>query len=215
MHTPRWLDKAEKKIGFLSLPNLYLYVIVLQVFGFLTLNMNPAAYNRLILIPDAVLNGEVWRLFTFTSIPLTGNIFFMLLVLWFLYFIMRLLEDAWGEFKLTFYLASTVGITILYSFVFNYPVDTFSHIKITLFLAAALLFPDEEILLFFILPVKMIYMAILPVILVVIEFIGGSWYDRGYLLAVFFAFFLFFAPTAIEIMKGKYRRYKNKNIFRR
>ena len=214
MRPPNWLDKAEKKIGFIALPNLYLYVLVLQIFGFLTLNLNPNAFSRLILIPEAVLQGEIWRLLTFTAIPLSGGIF-MLFVLWFLYFILKILEQEWGEFKLTFYLASTILLTIAYSFLFNYPVVTFRHIEITLFLAAALLFPDEEIMLFMIIPVKMIYMAILPAIFIVWDFYSGSWLDRGYLVVVFTMFFIFFYPSFIEKVKGYYRRQKNKNIFRR
>lgn len=211
--TPNWLDQLEKKIGWFSLPNLAFYLIALQIFGLLLSYINPAAMSRLILIPQLVLSGEYWRLLTFMAIPL-GSSFLFIIFLYFLYFIISTLESHWGEFKTTFYLFIAIFMTIAFSFAFNYPVSSFVLIETTLFLAVATLFPEFEILLFFILPVKMKWMALISAAFVIMQFLGEDLIGKLYIAAVFLNYFVFFGASFIGNIRNNIRRNKFKRTMR-
>ena len=83
--TPQWLQKAERKIAWLAIPNLAVTLVGLQVIGFILVMSNPAWYPRLMLQPQLVLEGEVWRLVTFLCLPLTTSLLWLIFVLWFLF----------------------------------------------------------------------------------------------------------------------------------
>ncbi len=206
-----WLDRLERKIGWFSLPNLALYIIALQIFGLLLSYLNPAAMHKLVLIPHLVAQGEYWRLITFMAIPLS-NSFFFLIFLYFVYFIVTSLESHWGEFKTTFYLFIAIISTILFSFGFDYPVSSFVMIETSLFLAVATLFPEYEILLFFILPIKMKWMAVFSAAMIFLQFIGADTIGKLYILTVFLNYFIFFGPDFFNMIKSAIRRknYRNK-----
>ncbi len=206
---PKWLDALERRFPWFQIPNLGLYIVVLQSFGFLLSVIRPELNiaQRLSLDPMMILQGEWWRLFTFLAIPLSSG-FWMIFVLWFIYFIFSALEAHWGAFKLTFYLFLSVLLTILFAFTFSVPVDTFTEIESTLFLAAAVMMPDYEILLFMILPVKMKWMGWLSVAFLLFQFFFGGWLYRFYLLLVFANYFIFFSGHHFFWVKQRYRSYQ-------
>jgi hypothetical protein len=77
----------------------------------------------------------------------------------------------------------------------------------TLFLAAAALNPDYQILLFFVLPVKIAWLAWLTGVFVVWRFFTGSWLEQVYLLAVYSNYLVFFGPYHYGQVKQRYRRW--------
>jgi len=206
---PNWLKKLQRKIGWFSLPNLALYIIVLQIFGFLTLQLRQDAIFNLFLIPELVLQGEFWRLFTFMAVPLSSG-FWMIFVILFLYFVINTLEKEWGEFYTTFYLFISVALTIAFSFLFHMPITSFSFIESTLFLAVATMFPEYEILMLFF-PVKMKWMGFLTAAYIGYVFLTGEFLDKVYLILVFTNYFIFFGPAFIHKIKQTYRRKKFQN----
>lgn len=210
----RWLEKAERKIGWIALPNLALYLVVLQGFGFLTVKLRPEAMAELFLIPQLVLAGDIWRLLTFMAIPMSTG-FWMIFIILFLYYIVNTLENEWGEFKATFYLLISVVATILYSFITGYPVTSFTDIEASLFLAAAMLYPQQQIMLFLVIPVKMIWLAYLTAAFIVYRLITGDWYDRGYMAVVYLNYLIFFGPYHINQIKAYKRRREFQKQWRR
>lgn len=203
---PRWLSVLERKIGWIAIPNLALIFVTLQGLGFLMVMMNPMWWQMLILEPHAVMQGELWRLVTFLALPLSMSPIWVLFVLWFLYFILSSIESQWGAFQTTFYCLVGIVLSVIYSFAFGYPITQVSHFQSTLFLAAASLFPEYEIRLFLVFPVKMKWMAALTGVFVAVELFQGSWYDRGYLLAIYSNFLLFFGPAVIGRIKAIQRK---------
>jgi len=210
--TPGWLDKLERKIGWFALPNLALYFIALQAFGFITISLNPEAIVKLILFPDLVLNGEWWRLFTFLGIPMYNSFWFIIEVL-LIYYVVNTLEQHWGEFKTLFYVFISILLTIIYSFIVNLPIQDVVHIALTLCLAVATLFPEQEIYLFMILPVRLKWLAIFVGIYVVFQVIAADFYTRIYMILVYTNYLIFFGPYFIDRMKNIIRkRNYNKNL---
>jgi len=211
---PSWVNWLSRKIPFFALDNMALYLIVLQVFGFIVYMTKPEMITNLYLVPGLVMSGEVWRLFTFLAVPMDGNFIFMAIFLVFLYFIVSNLEAQWGAFRLTLYLAIAILFTILFSFLFNYPVRTFGDIEISLFLAMAMLNPSTEILLFFIFPVKMIYIAIVTAGFLLLRIIfADSNLDRLYFLFVYLNYLLFFGVYHYGQIQSwwRARQYKQNN----
>lgn len=209
--TPKWLQFLEKKIGWFSFPNMALTLVGLQAIGFLLVMQDSNWIYGLYLNPELVLQGEVWRIMTFLALPLSTHPLWVIFVLWILYFIVNVLETQWGTFKTTFYIAVSYFLMLIFSFVFAYPITNISHFESTLFLAAAALIPNYQFYLFFVLPVKLKWLAWLTIILVVINFINSSWLDRFYLLAIYANYVLFFGPAFFKRIKRAYHRKKYKD----
>jgi membrane associated rhomboid family serine protease len=71
--------------------------------------------NALILQPDKVLHGEVWRLLTCAFLHSTGDIFHILFNMLFLWWFGKEMEDMYGPWEfLTFYLTAAVAASLGY-----------------------------------------------------------------------------------------------------
>lgn len=206
--TPRWLDKIEARFRWLAIPNIGSFLVGLQILGFVLVFADPRWLARLTLIPQRVFEGELWRLVTFLALPLSLSPLWMLFILWFLYFIVSGIENAWGSFRTTFYVLVSLFLTILFSLVFRVPITHVRDLESTLFLAAAAIAPDYQILLFMVLPVKIAWLAWLTGAYVLWRFVTGSWLERLYLLAIYSNYLLFFAPYHYRPLKRWHRRWK-------
>ncbi len=176
--TPKCIDRLERLMPGLGIPNLALYPVGAQGLGLLLVLANPQALGLLILDPYLVLHGELWRLVTFLAVPLTLSPLWMVFALWFLYFIINGIEQEWGEFRTTLYVLVAVLLTIAFSFAFDVRIGSIIELQSTLFLAAATIAPDYQILLFFILPVKMKWLAWVSVAFIIWSLFLKSWLGR-------------------------------------
>lgn len=143
--------------------NVAVYVLMLltqandaNALSFLTFNLN------------ALLHGEVWRLVTFVFVPAYSSPFALLISLYFYYWIGSTLERQWGTAKFNLYYISGALLTVLgvvlASLISGNPYLTAAgtgYVNLSMFFAFAFLFPDTTVLLFFILPVKMKWLAYL------------------------------------------------------
>ena len=180
----------RRKLEKYAIPNLTLYLIICYGIGYLMQYLVPAGYQYLMLDPFLVLKGQVWRLVTWILIPPdSSNIFFVLITLYLYYSLGGLLERIWGTYKYNVYLFSGLLFTILGAFVLcGYSVlmgaqptmytglyllnngsavyfGQFStyYINMSIFLACAASIPDVQVLLMFIIPVKMKWLAYIDV----------------------------------------------------
>ncbi len=85
------------------------------------------------------------------------------------------------------------------------------YINMSIFLAFALSYPDMQVLLYFIVPIKMKWMGIVYGVLILFSFINSSWGGRVAIIASLLNFILFFALTR----KNKIRRVSPAEIHRR
>lgn len=156
----RLLDKLERKMGKFYIPNLILYVLALTGIVYIMALFGGDKFNLmgLILIPDRVLAGEVWRIITFVFVEPLGSPIFFIFVLYFYYMAGKGLEQEWGEFKFNVYYFTGVLVTIIISFLTGVPAIA-RFINLSLFLAFARIYPDYEILLFFAIPLKIRYLG--------------------------------------------------------
>jgi hypothetical protein len=204
--TMAFMNNLEKKLGRYAMPNITLYLIMGQVFLFIVNLSGRFTLEPVILIPQLVLAGEWWRLITFIFIPPLTNPIFAFFA-WYLFYLMGgALEEYWGVFRFNLFLLVGYIVTVAVSFLFpSYPV-TNVFIGGSVFLAFAFLYPDFELLIFFILPVKVKWLALLAGIGYGYQILAGSWPTRLVVLASISNFFLFFGKDILWRMKAGNRR---------
>ena len=191
-----WLDKLERRFGFLGIPGLIRIVIGFTALVWALMWLNPNFRFALDLDPARIRHGEVWRLVTYIFVPQTLS-FWIVLVLWFLWFIGEGLERALGSFRLTLYfLVGMIGTTIA-AFFFG---SNFSNGMLisSLFFAFARFYPDQVIYIFFILPVKIKWLAWISAAFLLVGFVLNSNSYRAALIAAFANYFIFFGPEIIH-----------------
>jgi len=204
--TPRWIEWLEKRFEWISVPNLGIYLVVLQAMGFLLVSGKPEFFGELVLDPQAVFAGQFWRVITFLAIPLSDS-FMMFIILWVMYYVLTSLERVWGAFRLTLYFLIAWAGTVLGSLVLGIPVDTFGLIEISFFFALATLIPDYEFLVFFILPVKIKWIALFTAaIMLAIPLAFGTWAQRLYLVVACANYLVFFGPGFYLRLRQEMRR---------
>ena len=153
-----------------GIPNLMLYVVVgnaiVWLFTMLTSlgGSGVSILEYLYFSPYHILRGQVWRLVTFIIIPNSTSIL-ALIFFYFYYMIGRTVEAEWGAGKFTIYFFSGVLLTVLYGFfiyfVFHINMAVSAeYIYLSLFFSFATLHPDMQVLLFFIIPLKIKWLAI-------------------------------------------------------
>ncbi|MFA5074354.1 MAG: hypothetical protein WC539_10720 [Nitrospirota bacterium] len=197
-----FLNTLERKFRRCAIPNVTMYLIAGQVIFFMVHLSGNFMLERVVLIPEFVFAGEWWRLFTFLFIPPLTNPIFAFFA-WYLFYLMgSALENHWGAFRYNLYLLAGYFITVGAAFLFPYSAATNIFIGGSVFLAFAYLYPEFQIYIFFILPVKMKWLALLTWIGYGFQMTIGSWPTRLLVLASIANFFLFFGRDIMLKMKA-------------
>mgnify|MGYP002515781295 FL=1 len=215
-----WLNKLERKIGRYAIPNLIVWMIGAYTIGFVLYTVSPGILNLLTLSPYHILHGQIWRLFTWVLMPTESNLIFLLIMALFYYQLGTTLERTWGTFRFNVYIFSGMIFTVIGAFVlyaiyyvqnlaaitampalaanlssslgWGYSVN---YINMSIFLAFAVMYPDMQVMLYFIIPIKMKWMAIVYGVLIVYNFVISSWAGRISIVMSMLSFIVFFLST--------------------
>lgn len=197
-------NRFERALGRFAIPHLALYLIGGQVMflGFALLGR--FNLERILLVPALILQGEFWRLFTFAFVPpvsgqltMVGAVF--LAISWyFFHMISQALENYWGLFRFNLFFLLGWVLTVAVSFLTPYQATGYSFFAVSVFLAFAFLNPDFELYLFFILPVKIKWFALVMWLGFAYTFVVGGWNTRLTVLAATGNFLLFFARDIVQ-----------------
>jgi hypothetical protein len=205
------LSRLERTLGRFAIPDLSLYLILGQVMVLGFALLGHFNVERLQLLPAAVQAGEGWRVVTFLFVPpvtqltMTGAIF--LAFAWYLFYLMgSTLEQHWGVFRYNAFLFMGTFLTVAVSFATPGSYATNLYIAMTVFLAFAYLNPDFVMYIFFILPVKIKWLALIQWIIYGYVMIVGSWSDRLMVLASAGNFLLFFSRDIVRSVGSGKRR---------
>lgn len=200
----RIIDLLEKKLGRFAIPNLTLYLIAGQSFFYVMYLSGKLERSSTYFSADLLLAGEWWRIFTIPFDPPRSGVLFTLVAWYFFYMLGSALEDYWGAFRYNAYLFLGCLITLGASFLVpSYPISN-AFLAGSVFLAFAALFPEFEILLFFILPVKVKWLALLTWLGYAYQFVFGDWTARVMVLAATANFLIFFArDIALNLRHGR------------
>lgn len=203
-------DKIEQKLRKYAISNLSLYFLICSAIGYL-LQMIPGGeiiLSAMTLEPALILHGQVWRLITWVfCVSYGSNFFFIAISLYFYYSIGRTLENVWGEYRYNVYMFSGLFYTVIGAFVMYFILAamgyggavgiigsrfTTYYICMSIFLAFAATFPEMEVLMMFVLPIKVKFLGILYVILMAGQCLQGGIWVAIPIIASLFNFFVFF-----------------------
>lgn len=183
------ISKFERKFGKYAIKNLTLYLIIGYVMGYFINLINPDMYALLTLNPYMIFKGQIWRIFTWIlTMPESLDIFTIIML--FLYYSLgQSLEKNWGTYRYNVYLLSgfiytAVGSLILYVILcvvyggvvptalignnIGACVSTY-YINMSIFLAFAATYPEMELLLYFIIPIKVKWFGLLYSAFIVVD----------------------------------------------
>lgn len=186
----------ERRMPWLGTPGVIKAVVLLNALTFLLVNVEPAYAGMLALIPEKILQGEVWRLVTYIFIPQTTSWFWVIFLLLFMWFLATALEETWGPLKLNvFYLIGMVGATAAAFFFGSDSSNTF--LNLSLFFAFATIAPNYEVFLFFILRVRVKYIAYVLAGILALQFVLLPVSAKMALVASLANYLLFFLPGMV------------------
>ncbi len=195
-----------------GIPRLMLYLIIGNALVYLFTMMDRTGMLAwyLCLAPDRLLKGEIWRLVTFVFVPNTGRLIFLVIELYFYYLIGSTLERAWGVGKFTVYYLCGMAITVVYGILASLITGrslalTGSYLSLSMFFVYATLWPDNQVLLFFFIPVKVKWLAWFEAAVFLLTMITG----RTLLPLVGLANYFLFCGTSL-LASLKFFRMRNR-----
>lgn len=213
-----WIDRLDAKFGRHAVPNLTVFLIAGQVLAFIA-NATPGANGGASLLagirfePDKVLAGEWWRLVTFLFDPPITNPLFAFFFWYLFYMFGTTLEANWGAFRYNIYLLLGYVASIVMAFVAWFAagvpgeIATNGFLYGTVFLAFARLNPDFVMYLFFVLPVKIRWLAMFQWIMYGVTLISPTtWLSRAMVVAAVFNYLVFFGRDIVRDMRHSHKR---------
>lgn len=190
--------------------NLTITIISLQVVSFILIYLGIIPYTLLTLAPSRILQGEIWRVISYIALPPGSNPFWVLFSWYFFYMMGTSLEHYWGEFKYNLYILISIVLTNLTAFIFDINISGNDNIRNSIFLAFAFLNPNFQIMLFFLIPVKVKWIALVTWILYGVQFIFGGLGDKMIILGAVLNFLIFFTKDLFYRLRYGQRVVKNK-----
>ncbi len=218
IYRQNWINKLERKLGRIAIPNLMTILVGAMAIVFLMDKMlmpmtGASLWQTLCFDRAAIFEGQIWRVFTFLFLPPSSSILWIIFSLYLYYMIGGALENYWGSFGFTlYYLLGAIGAMVsglITGFATN------EYLNLSLFFAFTVLNPNFEILLFFFIPIKMKWLAILNGVVFVASFVMSGWGGRLALLFAVLNVIVFFAPQLADAIKSLYRRWKWNRNFKR
>lgn len=205
-----FLQKIERKYGRYVVPGLTNYIIATYIVGYILYVINPGWLEYITLEPGLILQGQIWRLVSWVLIPPGSPNIFTIITLLFYYSVGMTLERTWGGFRYNVYIFGGLIFTVIGAF-FAYLIakaglpagsiplvgGAFStyYISMSVYLAFALTYPDMQVLLYLVIPVKMKWMGFIYVAFIVYDCINMSWAGRVAVIASLLNFMVFFMMT--------------------
>ena len=205
-----------------GIPNLMLYICIGSAIAYVMTMMtqNPIIYQLLIFDKNAILHGQVWRLFSY---PLTygyssSNILLTAIGLLCYYSLGRVIEHQWGTLRFNLFYLAGVLLMDIFCLILPYPYHlraNVTYLNMSLFLAYATLYPNASFLLFFIIPVKAWIFAVFDLALTLVDVFANPFPMCLFPLVALANYFLFFGKDVINIipfsLRLKIRRLFHKN----
>ncbi len=205
-----WLDKWERNRGRIAMRNLTVYRLAGYVMECGVMYRMPERLGWITLDPVLIVRGQVWRLISGVLFPPTTRPISLLFLVLLYYSLGTALERTWGTFRYNVYIFSgllftVLGVFILYAvYFFGFHIElplsmagmvSTNYITMSIFLAFAAIYPEMEVYLYFILPIKMKWMALVYAAMALYYFIRGGVVTRVAIAASLLNFVIFFLSS--------------------
>lgn len=208
-----WLNALERKAPWLAIPGLIRGIAAFMLVTWFLDASQTFPLGAWLFDANAIWAGQIWRLVTFLAVPVSGNPFLLLFELMILVMTADGLEEAWGTWRLTvYYLVGVLG-TIAVGFLLpGMPLGSY-FLNLSLFFGFATIYPEFEILIFFVLPVKMKWLAMLSAAGVIWVILFWPLVFKIAAIVAFLNYLLFFGPAAITAVRRGASAYKRQREF--
>ncbi len=186
-----------------GIPNLMLYVMIASAIVYLMsmFDNSYTLYLALYFDRDLILQGQVWRLFTFifTGAFSYGSILMVLISSLCYFSLGKAIENAWGTFRFNLFYFTGVVLMDIFSMIFGTRADPY-YLNLSLLLSYSTLYPDAHFLLFFFIPVKAWILAMIDLALILVGVFTGSFPVNLFPLVCLANYFLFFGRDVLNII---------------
>jgi len=202
------LDRLDRIVRPIAIPNLTQILIIGQVVMFIAAlgTRDGNLMQKAPLIWEKVFEGEAWRLLTFLFVPFDSNPIWLFFALYIFYLFGGSLQAIWGYVRYNTFMWLGVVLTLAGALLVRDQEVTSHLLYLTVFLAFATYNPNFELRLFFVLPVKVKYLAYIQVAMYASAFIGGPNSVRVMVLSSFGNYLIFFAPMVFQRIRNAKRK---------
>ena len=203
----RLIDRFCHRHPNFGIPNLMKYLTIANAVFWILGTANSVLMSYLSFDAALILRGQVWRLVTFMVYPPSMGIL-AFLVFYFYYWMGSTLEQYWGTPQFNVYLLIGWFLTVVYGFLvyflggYRIRIDS-QYLYLSMFFSYAALFPDQQVLLFFFIPIRMKYLALIDAAYFVLAVVTNPFPFNLLPVVAVLNFVIFFAGT---LMKNLPRR---------
>ena len=210
-----------------GIPNLMLYITLGSALVYIMgmFDESNTLANILCFDRSLILQGQIWRLFTYVFVYSRGNILLAAVSLLCYFSLGRAMENAWGTLRFNLFYLSGVLLMDIFAMVFGnlYVVvagqpfdavrylfgDMVYYLNLSLFLGYATLYPDAHFLLFFFIPVKAWIFALIDIVFTVYDVVSltskGLFPLSLFPLVAIANYFLFFGKDVLNVIPLSWR----------
>jgi len=193
-----------------GIPNLMLYITIGTAIVYLMGMFDEKAvlYNLLCFDRNKILQGEIWRLFSYVFTFNHDNLLLTAVGLVCYFSLGRAMENAWGTFRFNLFYLTGVVLMDIFAMLLGGWADV-TYLNISLFLGYATLYPDTHFLLFFIIPVKAWIFAVFDLAVTISSVINltakGLFPYSLFPLVAIANYFLFFGKDVVNVIPVSWR----------
>ena len=190
-----------------GIPHLMRYLTIANCVFWILGMANTTLLNYLRFDAALILHGQLWRLFTFLVYPPTAGLL-AFLVFYFYYWMGMTLEQVWGTAQFTVYLLIGWFLTVIYGFLvyflggYRISIDA-QYLYLSMFFSYAALFPDQMVLLFFFIPIRMKYLALIDAAYFVLAVVTTPFPANLLPVVAVLNFVIFFSGTLLRHLPGR------------
>jgi membrane associated rhomboid family serine protease len=194
-----------------GVPNLMLFVCLGAGLVYLMsyFAQNYELYYWLAFDRRLILQGQVWRLFTYPLTYGTNNLVLTAISLVCYWSLGTAVERQWGTLRFNLYYFTGMLLMDVFALAFGGWADA-THLNLSLFLAYATMYPDAQFLLLFVIPVKAWIFALVDLGLVIYDVVYYSSYGLFpfslFPLVALLNYFLFFGKEVRNVLPPSLRR---------
>ena len=198
----RIIDRFCYRHPNFGIPNLMRYLTIANVIFWILGTANSVLLGYLSFDAALILRGQIWRLFTFMAYPPSMGVL-AFLVFYFYYWMGSTLENYWGTARFSIYLLIGWLITVIYGFLAYFLggyriMITAEYLYLSMFFSYAVLFPDQQVLLFFFIPIRMKYLAIIDAAYFLFAVLQNRFPLNLLPIVSVLNFFIFFSGTLMK-----------------
>ena len=226
------MDNLERKFVKYAIRNLTMVLLAINAAGYVITYLLPQSglLRLLTLNPRLILQGQIWRLFTWLVMPSRDLFSFVLVAFLFYLPIGRQLEQIWGAFRYNLYIFmglifTVAGAFLVYLFFVmrlgpgsaRAMMDTYAgaftpyYVMLSIFFAFAATFPDSMVLFMFLIPLKMKWLGIGYGVMLLYTVLQGNFVTRVVIVTSVLNFIVFYLMSRKQTLN----RYRPSEVKRR